>query len=295
MFETDLAVATETELHAAADSLRRDGLVVARNAVPPESIDEFRRQLCARMDPDADAGAGAAAAAAELTWTRLREQMSSQVLLRMRREAYECPQYAGVFRSPRLLGFLRIVLDTEEPFLHPRRWIRTNAAGRDAGAQPMHQDYWFVHGDPDVYTVWVPLHDCTEGGVVLVEGSHRDGTLAVDDKAAGKGAVAQVDRDRMVEPRLALGDVVVFHSLTVHGTAPDAPALARISIDGRFQNPTSPIAMDQLFPAMATEDGKPIARAGASGDDVGEWSGDPDLRVDPAMPIVTPRGTVVRG
>ncbi|QMU78320.1 phytanoyl-CoA dioxygenase family protein [Streptacidiphilus sp. PB12-B1b] len=284
MHEVDLADASEGDLTRAKERLRADGLVVARKAVPRQTILDFRHRLSALM-------ASGEYPETIPDWATMRRQLSGRQVLAMRRAAYDCPEYASAFRSEPLLAFMAFVLDTDKPFLHPRRWIRLNGAAgaTGSGAQPMHQDYWFVQGDPEVYTVWVALHDCTEGGIALVEGSHREGLLDVERGPAAKGQVVAFETDRVVEPHVVMGDVVVFHSLTVHGTAPNGSAMTRISIDGRFQHPRAPIAREQLLPAMAPEDRLPIAARNSLITDVNSWSGDPALEFDGGMPVVASR------
>lgn len=276
--EVDLSVSGPDELERATLALSRHGLVVARNAVRPGTIRAFRAQLCERMTQ---------AEGAPVSWGGLRRGVSQERVLLMRRAAYDCPHLATLFRSPRLLDLMGHVLDTYEPFLHPRKWMRSSRArGDETGAQPMHQDHWFVGGTPDVYTVWIPLHDCAEGGIGLVPGSHLRGRREADELDPRKGAVDRAGLGGVVVPRCGLGDVVVFHSLTVHGTVLNPAPLHRLSVDGRFQSPAEPIAADQLFPAIAAEDGEPIARSGAVGEGMADWCGDPAFTVHDGMRVV---------
>jgi ectoine hydroxylase-related dioxygenase (phytanoyl-CoA dioxygenase family) len=103
-----------------------------------------------------------------------------------------------------------------------------------------HQDYEFMGGDPDFFTVWVPLHDCPVqvGSLRVVEGSHRFGiqkhqreNLHVPEIAADV-----IAGDEWVGGRINAGDVLIFHSLTVHAAAPNGSERMRISLDCRFQD-----------------------------------------------------------
>jgi len=121
-----------------------------------------------------------------------------------------------------------------------------------------HQDYRFMGGDPECYTVWIPLHDCpTEvGPLQVMEGSHRFGFQNHDDAglhvpeipngAAIGGEWAGGDIDA--------GDVLVFHSLTVHAASPNLSQQLRISIDCRFQDYSRELNPSNL--AFAGESGK---------------------------------------
>jgi ectoine hydroxylase-related dioxygenase (phytanoyl-CoA dioxygenase family) len=103
-----------------------------------------------------------------------------------------------------------------------------------------HQDYEFMGGDPEFYTVWIPLHDCPieVGPLRILEGSHRHGiqhherdNLHVpeipEEAAAGS---------EWVGGQVNAGDVLIFHSLTVHAASPNLSDQMRLSIDCRFQD-----------------------------------------------------------
>jgi hypothetical protein len=103
-----------------------------------------------------------------------------------------------------------------------------------------HQDYRFMGGDPECYTVWIPLHDCPveAGPLQVMEGSHHfgfqhheDEDLHVPEIPAERAAGGQ-----WVGGRINAGDVLIFHSLTVHAAAPNLSRQLRISLDCRFQD-----------------------------------------------------------
>ena len=103
-----------------------------------------------------------------------------------------------------------------------------------------HQDYRFMGGDPECFTVWIPLHDCPVevGPLQIVEGSHRAGFLAHEDEDLH---VPEIPADATVGGEWAggpiyAGDVLIFHSLTVHAASPNLSKQMRISLDCRFQD-----------------------------------------------------------
>jgi len=120
-----------------------------------------------------------------------------------------------------------------------------------------HQDYRFMSGDPECYTVWIPLHDCpTEvGPLQILEGSHRSGILRHEDANLHvpeiQGAAIKGD---WVGGQINAGDVLMFHSLTVHAASPNRSNRIRISLDCRFQNCGRAINPANL--AFAGESGK---------------------------------------
>ena len=121
-----------------------------------------------------------------------------------------------------------------------------------------HQDYEFMGGDPEFYTVWIPLHDCPieAGPLRILEGSHRYGIQEHEkenlhvpeiplDAAAG---------DAWVEGQVNAGDVLIFHSLTVHAAAPNISDRMRLSLDCRFQDSRRTLNPSNLV--FAGESGK---------------------------------------
>jgi hypothetical protein len=103
-----------------------------------------------------------------------------------------------------------------------------------------HQDYRFMGGDPECITVWIPLHDCPVevGPLQIMEGSHsfgfqehEDEDLHVPEIPAGGASGGD-----WVGGGINAGDVLMFHSLTVHAASPNVSKQLRISLDCRFQD-----------------------------------------------------------
>jgi len=121
-----------------------------------------------------------------------------------------------------------------------------------------HQDYEFMGGDPEFFTAWIPLHDCPVevGPLRILEGSHRYGiqhheraNLHVPE-IAFENAVG----DEWVGGDVNAGDVLMFHSLTVHAASPNVSAQMRLSLDCRFQDARRVINPSNLV--YAGESGK---------------------------------------
>ena len=103
-----------------------------------------------------------------------------------------------------------------------------------------HQDYQFMGGDPECFTVWIPLHDCpvNVGPLQILEGSHRFG-FQVHDKENLHVPEIPADRemgDEWVGGQIDAGDVLIFHSLTIHAASPNLSNKLRLSLDCRFQD-----------------------------------------------------------
>jgi ectoine hydroxylase-related dioxygenase (phytanoyl-CoA dioxygenase family) len=97
-----------------------------------------------------------------------------------------------------------------------------------------------MKGDPEFYTVWIPLHDCTmeEGSLRILEGSHRLGFLdhRRDDLHVPELELGAAMEENWVSGTVRAGDVLIFHSYTVHAANPNVSCNMRISLDCRFQS-----------------------------------------------------------
>ncbi len=121
-----------------------------------------------------------------------------------------------------------------------------------------HQDYRFMQGDPECFTVWIPLHDCPVevGPLQIMEGSHRSGFLNHEEDNLH---VPEIPADATAGGEWAggpiyAGDVLIFHSLTVHAASPNLSKQMRISLDCRFQDYSR--ALNPAILAFAGESGK---------------------------------------
>ncbi|CAN5613874.1 hypothetical protein BH10CHL1_BH10CHL1_25540 [soil metagenome] len=171
-------------------------------------------------------------------------------------EVYDRVQQLEVFHAlahrPELFDLIEVLVK-ETPFLHPRNISRITFPQTEKFTTPPHQDYVHIQGTPDVFTTWIPLSDCPQalGGVAVLAGSHVHDILPVH-KASGAGGLG-IDTDELDLPwhtiDYKLGDVLVFHSHTVHKGLPNRTTnQLRISVDYRYQGVSGAIVEDGLIP-----------------------------------------------
>ena len=98
---------------------------------------------------------------------------------------------------------------------------------------PPHQDFQPVRGAPDTWTAWVPYGDCDAalGGLAVAEGSGARGWLPV---GADHETVMVDAQARWAWSPMTAGDVLLFHSLTVHQGV-DNTSGDRIRLAGSFR------------------------------------------------------------
>jgi len=161
------------------------------------------------------------------------------------------PHHFALKRVMKMLG-------GEQVLVHPKPIGRLIFPNCESLTVHAHQDYRFMSGDTECFTVWIPLHDCPTdvGPLQILEGSHRMGVINHEDEnlhvpEIPAQAVAEGD---WVGGHIHAGDVLIFHSLTVHAASPNRSERLRLSIDCRFQDSSRAIHPGNL--AFAGESGK---------------------------------------
>ncbi|MEW2514685.1 phytanoyl-CoA dioxygenase family protein [Streptomyces sp. NPDC046870] len=156
--------------------------------------------------------------------------------------------------TPRLWTFMERFLGGPM-FCHPARVVRLAPPSADPVRYftRAHQDFVVQHVTTDALTVWLPLTDCDarRQGLRLIPGSHRAGFLPTDPAQGGRRPLylpVAPDDERWASADFALGDAVVFHSLTVHGGGPNSSDEIRLSADVRYQLTTEPLRTQFAHP-----------------------------------------------
>jgi len=230
--------------------IRRDGYLFIRGLLPRADLDALRAELLGIANEEGwlrsgarveDGIANPAAFAVEP------QDAYRKCYFRMYcREAFHTlphhPNVTSLFE--RMLG--------EEILMHPRiigRVIFPRRNATDDFTTPAHQDFPHVQGTPDTFSAWFPLSDCPRemGTLAAAEGTHAHGVYDFRP-AFGAGGLEVVDPlvGRWVGGDFQAGDVLIFHSLTVHKALPNLTDRLRISMDCRYQRLSDPVNRDSL-------------------------------------------------
>lgn len=171
-------------------------------------------------------------------------------------DAYRDLQAGEVFHAlAHDAGLTRLMrtLVADQLLVHPRKIARISFPDNPRGTTPPHQDYRYIQGTTDVFTAWVPLGSCPVelGGLKVLRGSHRSGLIPAqvnDERAVGIEVETDPDDPDWASADYEPGDVMVFHSLTVHGALPNRSGSVRLSADYRYQSVAEPLVEGSLHP-----------------------------------------------
>jgi len=161
------------------------------------------------------------------------------VFKRVYQEVFNLESFHALPHRPELRSVMKMLVG-DSVLVHPKPIGRLIFPNCERLVVHAHQDYEFMGGDPEFFTLWIPLHDCPVevGPLRIVEGSHRFG---IQKHQRENLHVPEIQVDAIagggwIGGRVNAGDVLIFHSLTVHAAAPNISERMRISLDCRFQD-----------------------------------------------------------
>ncbi len=164
------------------------------------------------------------------------------------------PSFQRLPKQPVFMDIARNILGADV-LVHPRVIGRiVPPVTTDTPATPPHQDWHFIRGTTETFTVWLPLGDCPRplGGVAILAGSHRL-PYQPHVPAPGIGGVGvrleEQEQGEWHTTDYTIGDFVLFHSHTVHQGLPNhSGRYLRLSTDNRYQRASDEIDPGSLRP-----------------------------------------------
>jgi hypothetical protein len=239
---------------ALAERMRRDGYLFLRGLLPRGDVAEVQRQVgeVVRADGWLKADRPVSEAVADLAGFCVDPD---PIYLKTLRRINRLEAYHALKHHPRIIDlFERMLGGAILP--HPRVLMRNIFPAREEYTTKAHQDFPNVQGTTEVFTTWIPLVDCPmeTGPLQVAAGSHTQGVYDFHIGAGAGGIEIKDPLDgRWVSGPFAVGDVLIFHSMTVHKGVPNRSDRLRMSIDVRFQRVSEPFNFDN-----ATPDGQPL-------------------------------------
>jgi ectoine hydroxylase-related dioxygenase (phytanoyl-CoA dioxygenase family) len=155
------------------------------------------------------------------------------------REIFQLESFHALPHHSALKRVMKMLVG-EQVLIHPKPIGRLIFPNCDNLTVHAHQDYRFMSGDVECFTVWIPFHNCPPdlGPLQILEGSHRFGVVRHEDENLHVPEISAeaLNQGDWVGGQINAGDVLIFHSLTVHAASPNRSHQLRISMDCRFQN-----------------------------------------------------------
>ncbi len=234
-------------------AFNRDGYLILRQGLDQRALDPVRQVIARSVD-----------------W-RARQLYQAGLLSRLYEELPFERRWARVFqeymRSPQPTPHLTVwgrhdILDRAiyDLYIDPRLigiassligpqitangdfWVRPKVPGDVTTTLAWHQDSFYYGGvvEPhlQVLSLWIPLVDTDQGNgcLKLVPGSHRFGRIpSRADQNNHQEPVEPISTyGTPVEEPMRVGDVLVFHNLTLHASGENSSEGVRWSIDLRY-------------------------------------------------------------
>jgi ectoine hydroxylase-related dioxygenase (phytanoyl-CoA dioxygenase family) len=219
------------------------GYLFLKNVAPHDAVLRLRRdilKLCREAGWLAPSGDDL-----EARWSGVGPfTEGEQAYMDVYKQILHLDSFKAVPEDPAMVAIMSKVVNG--PVLVHRRKIGRitfpNNAAQTTGA---HQDFFYIRGTSETYTMWMPLGDCPIklGGLAVLDRSHKEGFIDHATVPGKKYAGFGLPDERL--PKIenewhasdfALGDVLIFHSHTVHEALPNLTSdTLRLSIDNRYQ------------------------------------------------------------
>lgn len=140
----------------------------------------------------------------------------------------------------------------EPVFMYRNTDIRFALPKDEKHLTPSHQDHFFIRQTNRFRTAWVPLMNIKRevGGLTLAARSHQSGLLEhVEHETAysyifrgrkQRGVPSERIHRNWLTTDYRPGDLLIFHSLTIHRALPNTSDRIRLSLDARYQPISEP-------------------------------------------------------
>jgi len=160
--------------------------------------------------------------------------------------------FHGLFHDASMLELMQIVAG-ENVFVYPIKMARISTPRKIGYETPPHQDAHSHRAGPTMAGIWVALHEVSRevGRVKVLPGSHKQGVRQVYSAEGVGGVQCEIfpGETSWHVSDFDQGDVLIFHSRTVHRAEPNTTERAvRISVDTRFCDHGAPVFSTNLEP-----------------------------------------------
>lgn len=221
--------------------MTEDGYLFMRGVAPKEDVLGARRDI---LNLCKDAGWIDPAHLMEGKWSGAGPFTEGEApYMKVYKEILALKRFHELPAHPVFMNLMAKILDGDV-LLHNRRIGRVTFPNNTTQTTAAHQDYHYIRGTSETYTVWLPLGDCPIelGGLAVLRGSHKAGLIEHRMHAEKKYAGHGLDDDQLPPATqwdagdFQAGDFLVFHAYTIHKALPNLTKdRLRLSIDNRYQ------------------------------------------------------------
>ena len=219
----------------------QNGYLFFSGLLPAEPVLALRQQVFrvaerhALLAPDTDPDAGIRREGVFIC-----EQDGSETFRNFYIDVQKLRLFHALPHHERILRVLEVLFGTSV-FIHPRHICHVIFPGEHQYTTPPHQDFSPVRGSQETWTVWTPLGDCDAelGGLAIARGSNCHGLL--EDGGVRSWQLIDDSTEWVWNP-FKCGDVVMFHSLTIHrGRDNVSQNRIRFATSARYQSVNEPV------------------------------------------------------
>ncbi|HLG55065.1 MAG TPA: phytanoyl-CoA dioxygenase family protein [Vicinamibacterales bacterium] len=214
------------------------GYALVRNVVSPDSIDSLLSHYL-RLVHEVTGRAFTDPFGADLVeYFDAHRDEESEIYLRIRDKPWleEFSRQAGIVAAIRGIVDAPCALFRKIPFrIDMPQWVHELAL--------WHQDYFYVRGNTEVITAWIPLQDVTylNGCLSVMPRSHLLGPVEHDLQIGKKSVPSSIFGGEMRMVEMRKGDMLIFSALMLHSSNLNLSNSIRYSVQARYTPVGKPI------------------------------------------------------
>ena len=212
-------------------SYERHGYVLVRGAITGEAIDALMANYMALVSQISGRNFESPHSAELVAFFNDHPDVESQVYTAIR----ETPWLIDFARQPAIVQRVKAVLGdscglfTKAPFrIDMPLWTKELAL--------WHQDYFYVRGNSDIVTAWIPFQQTTyfNGCLSVMPGSHKAGIVPHDVAVGKKWVPSSIFGNEIRLVEMNKGDLLLFNALLLHSGNLNLSSSIRYSLQPRY-------------------------------------------------------------
>lgn len=226
-------------------SLEENGYLYFRGIGPREKVLGLRRVFLENAQEAGWLEAGSDVMAARWNGTSGPYAEGDPQYMPVYKKIVNHPLFNELPADPFYMGLMERLLGAPV-MLHRMHIGRMSFPSNTDQTTPPHQDFHYIAGTPNTYTIWTPIGDTPLdlGGLKVLRGSHKRGFIEHGMDPVQKYAAWGLKGERLDATggdewhttSYTAGDCVLFHSHTVHAAMPNlTDRTIRLSVDNRYQ------------------------------------------------------------